>query len=159
MDNDTIIRLATEDAAKAIDAARSNPGPIVWITGNSYMPPLRDFGQAETVWQVDDDPDAWSFYVETFERLLDEASVYLGCPDYDNALYVVDQLRWEYIDEPDDVETLTDEWAPRICHDEPTPFRVCEDCGSNQGVKLITWDGKNVPMCADCREMHGITAA
>lgn len=164
-DNDAAA-LATIDAAEAILIARaSNDGPIEWITGNSYMPPLRAFGNAETVWQAPDaDNDLWTAYFETFEKLLDDASVYLGCPEYDNSLYVVDLLRWEFIDEPDLAETLTEEWQPRDTQgsEKPpgwaTPFRVCEDCGDSNGLKLIVWDGKDVPMCADCRDVHGIDA-
>lgn len=119
MSNDEARKQALWDAADAIEIARVEPGPVTFITGNSHMPPLRAFGHAEDVWQAvfehdatDQQWEAWETYAETFERTLEDASVYLACPDYDNALYVVDLARWQYRDEADDAETLTDEWEP-----------------------------------------------
>lgn len=104
--------LAVQDSALAISIARDNPGPITWITDNSYMPPLRAFGHAENVWREDYEQGfegAWEAYVDTFEGALDIARVYLGCPDYDNALYVVDLTRWQWADN-DNADDLNDEW-------------------------------------------------
>lgn len=114
---DKVASMAVTDASQAIDYARQGDSdPIVWITGNSYMPPLRAFGQAETVWQMDDH-DMWEVYFKTFVAELDKANVYLGCPDYDNALYVVDldrwQYRWQYVNDGDEwAKTLQEEWEP-----------------------------------------------
>lgn len=75
-----IIRLAEADAADAITIAReSGDESVGFITGNSYMPPLRDFGSAETVWQAQydvnpDDNDMWILYVETFENAVERAT-------------------------------------------------------------------------------------
>jgi len=88
--------MAREDAQEAIAIARESKEPVAWITGNSYMPPLRGFGRAEEVWQAEFDEMhtfAFALYSEAFEYALNEASVALECPDYDNALYVVDIAR------------------------------------------------------------------
>lgn len=117
MDITEAIKLAREDADTAIAMARGHfwvtmADPIVWLTSNSYMPPLRGFGSAEMVWKADDTGELWEAYVEAFEQALEDANVYLGSPDYDNSLYVVDLRRWRYRDDADDVETLTYEWEP-----------------------------------------------
>lgn len=113
--NDQVIALAEADAAQAIEIARSSTEPVEFITNNAYMPPLRGFGQAETVWASDsnDGGDLFTLYDEVFEKALEAANVYIGCPDYDNALYVVDMNRWEHIDDPDESETLSGEWRER----------------------------------------------
>lgn len=93
--------------------ARESNEPVTFITGNSFMPPLRDFGDSEQVWHLDElDPDAevWSAYVERLEGTLEQQDVLLSAPDYDNALYVVDLARFEYVDADTDAETLSDEW-------------------------------------------------
>ncbi len=114
MTDNEIIALATTDAAEAIEYARgSGPDAVVFITGNSYMPPLRDFGSAETVWQLDDDGDGWELYFETFESTLDHANVMLDSPEHDNALYVVDLSRFTYRDDAEDSDTLSGEWEER----------------------------------------------
>lgn len=111
---DKVASMAETDASQAIDYARqSGDEVIVWITGNSYMPPLRAFGQAETVWQMDE-PDLWDVYWETFETELENANVYLASPEYDNALYVVDMDRWQYKDDEMQMgETLESEWEAK----------------------------------------------
>lgn len=103
-----IIQWAKEDASTAIVLARhpATTTPIIWLTSNRFMPPLRAFGKAEEVWQAGDDVEgmndyydsAWMVYVEVFEEELSQADVYLGCPEYDNALYVVDMQRWRLKD-------------------------------------------------------------
>lgn len=106
---------AREIAGEMIAAARnSGDDPIAWVTGNAYMPPLRSFAAAEEVWQASsgelmDDP--WDALTCELERLLDEANVSMNCPEYDNALYVVDLARFEYA-ESDGSETLQDDWKP-----------------------------------------------
>lgn len=117
---------AREDAEVAITIARESDTSVAFITGNSYFPPLRAFGHAESFYQADsyaaDMAHPWEIYVEVFEDILENENVYLGCPDYDNALYVVDLRRWEYIlrDEgyadggtpytDEDFPTLDSEW-------------------------------------------------
>lgn len=105
---------AREIAEDMISAARSAPltEPVQFVTGNSYMPPLRSYSAAETIWQADN-PNAWEELTETLDRLLDEANVILDCPDWDNTLYVVDIARFEYVgDSETDGDTLHDDWAP-----------------------------------------------
>jgi hypothetical protein len=93
-------------------AARTSDEPIAWLTGNAYMPPLRDIGEAETVYQNDPDGTVWEAFMESLDRHLGEANVLMECPEYDNALYVVDLTRWQHReeDEIEDTESLNGEW-------------------------------------------------
>lgn len=120
MDVEEVVQLARDDARDAIVIARESNEPIAWITGNSYMPPLRAFGHAEYVYRADDDVDTqgelWEVYVEEFEITLANNDVYCACPDYDNALYVVDLRRWEYI-ENENGDMLSDDWQLIIADD------------------------------------------
>lgn len=76
--------------------AKTSDDAVVFITGNSYMPPLRAFGISEEVWQIPGDAeDYWTVYAEAVERRLDELHVHMASPEYDNALYVVDLDRFE----------------------------------------------------------------
>lgn len=81
--------------------ARTLEGPVVWITGNQYMPPLRSIPDAEYVWNAanNDDGELWSWFYYMVEEHLEAANVALEQPDYDNALYAVDLNRWQHIDE------------------------------------------------------------
>lgn len=91
-------------------------GPIIWLTSNNYMPPLRSLDACERVWQLDRDGELFATMVESLERALDESRVYMAAPEYDNALYVVDLERWEHIDEedmPEGADDLADEWKKR----------------------------------------------
>lgn len=105
-------RTAREIADSITEAARnSGTDPIAWVTGNSYMPPLRSFPAAEAVWQADDDGEDFAYLTELVEARLSEASVALECPEHDNALYAVDLRRFEYDEDPDG-ETLQADWKP-----------------------------------------------
>lgn len=112
---DQAMQAAREIADEMIAAARiSGDDPIAWVTGNAFMPPLRSFSAAEAIWQAGfagmvGTMDAWESLSDELERILGEEKVYLACPDYDNALYVVDMARFEYA-ESDDGENLQDEW-------------------------------------------------
>lgn len=114
MNVDDAVRMAEDDAVAVIGYARDGgSNPIVWITGNSYMPPLRDVGQAEAVWQESyETPELWEAYTETFEEALSAADVYLDAPEWDNALYVVDLQRFEYVESDVIGADLQDDWAP-----------------------------------------------
>jgi hypothetical protein len=103
--------IASDIASDMVTTARNSADPVVFVTGNSYMPPLRSYPGAECVWQGDQDSDDWSYLTELVEDILQDSEVYLGCPDYDNALYVVDLRRFVYADNPD-ADSLSDEWAP-----------------------------------------------
>lgn len=94
--------LAIEVADAITQAARTEAGPVVWITSNSYVPPLRSVTQAEYVWNAanNDDGELWAWFAEMVEGTLSDNEVALECPDYDNALYAVDLQRWEYRDYP-----------------------------------------------------------
>lgn len=142
MNSTEVIALAEADAANAIEIARSSTEPVEFITGNSHMPPLRAFGNAERVWASDsnDGGDLFTLYDEVFEKALEAANVYLGCPDYDNSLYVVDMNRWEHADNADDSETLSGEWTPR------TAITTCPECGSSD----VTSTPGTLPVCRSC---------
>lgn len=107
--------VADHVADDIIAAARESAEPVVFVTGNAYMPPHRSFPEAEALWQSDDTGAAFELFIEALEARLELANVYLGCPDYDNALYAVDLARWQHIDDdPElaDAEDLNDEWEP-----------------------------------------------
>lgn len=87
--------------------ARDSSMPVVALTGNSYMPPIRDLPDAEAIFQCfDPDGDLWDRFIEVLERKLGEEAVMMESPDYDNMLYVVDLSRWTlvkgYTDDDDD---------------------------------------------------------
>ena len=112
--NDTVREYAREIADSIIEDARTVHGPVVWITGNAYMPPLRSITLAERVYQADNNRDGelFAWLVEMVEDRLRDANVTLECPDYDNALYAVDMNRWRYIGDDDghDADDLNDDW-------------------------------------------------
>lgn len=120
-----IRRIAREIADSVIsDARNSGDDPIAWVTGNSYMPPLRSFDAAEDVWQhaANEDGEAFAWLTELIEGYLSDANVAMECPPWDNALYVVDLARFAYVDRDglalaeddgeDEGETLQDDWQP-----------------------------------------------
>lgn len=126
----TIRNYARTIAADLIEDARLSDEPVVFVTGNAYVPAFRSFSLAEEVWQNDmdaaDDASDGNFpwLVELVEDELSRAEVALEAPDYDNSLYVVDLKRWQYRDPtfsnpnfpsvPDDYsDDLNDEWEPR----------------------------------------------
>lgn len=113
--NGRVRELAREVADAIIEDARTVHGPVVWITGNQYMPPLRSIPQAEYVYQAENNRDGelWGWFAEMVEDLLSAANVALECPDYDNALYAVDLNRWQYrVDAESDSEDINDDWEP-----------------------------------------------
>ena len=119
MDDETVRLYAKAIADSIIADARYVYGPVVWITGNSYMPPMRSIDLAEEVWQSEENNDGelFAWLVEMVEERLDEADVLLECPDYDNALYAVDLRRWQHVEESnnDITETwdINDEWEAK----------------------------------------------
>lgn len=118
--NSEAARVAFLVSREVIEATRSRSEheAIQWLTGNAYFPPLRSLPEAERIWETND-ADAWEAFVETFERALDDASIYMACPEYDNAIYLVDMGVWEPVpeDERTDDDTLSGEWR-RIARDE-----------------------------------------
>lgn len=128
--NATVRRYADEIADSIISDARTVHGPVVWITGNAYMPPMRAITLAERVYQADNNRDGelWADLVAMVEDRLSEADVLMECPDYDNALYAVDLRRWQFKDSdgehhPDFYESwdINDEWEPRDDSTEGNP--------------------------------------
>lgn len=121
-------------------AAKESTEPVVFITGNSMMPPLREVDSIERLWDADD--DVFSDFVEALEHALDENQIYMASPEDDNCLYVVDLKRWEHRDEgdmetwaeeqPEREFTFSDEWAPigdpsGICVSCSMPYQHCTD--------------------------------
>jgi hypothetical protein len=107
--------IARELADGLIADARDGGGPVVWVTGNSYVPAFRSFGLAEHVYNAENNRDGelFAFLVETVEDHLHRANVILEAPEYDNALYVVDLKRWQYREDAyGDGDDLNDEWEP-----------------------------------------------
>ena len=110
----TVRDYARQIADDIIGQAReSGRDPIVWVTSNRFMPPLRYFTLAERIWQLPHNvqPDAWELLTELVDQHVADASVALECPDWDNALYAVDLTRWSYEESPDG-ERLQDDWMP-----------------------------------------------
>jgi hypothetical protein len=106
-------RIALEIAQDMIAVARASREAVTFVTGNSFMPPLRSYAAADLVWNADNGGGAngelWETLVEELERILNQAGVYLDRPEYDNALYVVDLARWQYREEATG-DDLNDEW-------------------------------------------------
>jgi hypothetical protein len=100
-------------------ARASGEQPVVFITGNSFMPPVRDLEQAERVWQAAGDsmtdPDlgamVWEIFMQALDHEAGELNVLMDAPEYDNALYVVDTSRFEHVEDAEGDE-LGDEWRP-----------------------------------------------
>jgi hypothetical protein len=113
---DAMIQAAARDIADSMiaDARTSGKDPVVFVTGNRYMPPMRSFSQAEEIWDDprNDDGEKFGWLCELIEMMLADANVALECPDYDNALYVVDLNRFEWR-EDEAGEELGDDWIPR----------------------------------------------
>jgi hypothetical protein len=94
--------------------AKASTEAVLFITGNSYMPPLRAYSCSEQVWVIDL-PDVWEVYVERLEQRLTELNVYLGSPEDDNSLYVVDLARFEYVEQGTGVDfddSFAADWKP-----------------------------------------------
>lgn len=105
--------LTSEIAEEIISAARnSGDEPVVFVTGNSYMPPARSFSAMEEIWQEDYERDepVFDWVWELVEEKVEEANVYLGCSDYDNALYAVDMNRFQFNESDTEATDLQDEW-------------------------------------------------
>jgi hypothetical protein len=80
-------------------AKTSGDEAVTFITGNSYMPPLRDIGPSEDIWlATSNELELWNMYSEAIETRLDELQVYMASPEDDNSLYVVDLERFKYVD-------------------------------------------------------------
>lgn len=106
---------ARKVADDIISDARTLHGPVVWITGNSYMPPMRSIPAAETVWQADNNDDGRLFasFTELVESYLQEADVLLESPEWDNALWACDLRRWQWVENTEGAEDLNDMFEPR----------------------------------------------
>jgi hypothetical protein len=104
------VQAATLLARDITEDARQSVNPVCFITGNSMMPPLRELHAAEIIWQTDQAGDVWERFHEALEHHLQEHKVLMASPEYDNALYVVDLVRWMPSD-AEDPDDLNDEWT------------------------------------------------
>jgi len=105
-------RLLGRDVIAPI-ARESGDTAVVFITGNSMMPPLRELEHCETIWQgQDSDMDIWFRFVEELESTLSEQDVFMASPEYDNCLYIVDTRRFEYAgdEQAGMTDSLNEEW-------------------------------------------------
>lgn len=111
-----VVKRAARDVADQIITAARNSGddPIAWVTGNAMFPPLRSFTLADMVWHLNapHDYQPWESFVWRVEKHLQDANVYLECPEYDNALYAVDLERFEYA-ESETGDSLCDDWKEK----------------------------------------------
>lgn len=105
-------KAAHEIARSIIRDARASTTPVVWVTSNRYVPPMRDFNAAEYVNDAENNSDGelFAFLVELVEDELGMAEVTLEAPEWDNALYAVDLKRWQFREDAADAEDLNDEW-------------------------------------------------
>lgn len=124
---------ATEIADSIIADARASAIPVVWVTGNHYLPPARSFTAFEHVYQhpLNDNSEADEFRAgmasehmwEEVERLLNKANVTTFVPDHDNAICAVDLARWEFDDsehnEDYSEDDINGDWHPK--DREPAP--------------------------------------
>lgn len=96
-----------------VPAARDSVEPVCFITGNSMMPPIREFDVANQIYQDDEHGDVWEHFHEALDEALNQHKVLMASPDYDNCLYVVDLIRWQYnpdAAESSDGDSLNDGW-------------------------------------------------
>lgn len=101
-------------------AVKASDEPVCWLTGNSYMPPIRAIDKMDDIWTAtsthghilhDMADDMWVALCEEIERELDKNNIYMTSPEWDNSLYAVDLDRWEHIEDADG-DSLNDEWKP-----------------------------------------------
>lgn len=92
--------------------ARNIHGPVVWVTGNNYMPPMRALPSAEAVWQADnnDDGELWASFTDLVEEYVAKADVLLECCEWDNALFAVDLKRWRHRADFAVNDDINDDW-------------------------------------------------
>lgn len=96
--------------------ARESTEPVVFITGNRFMPPLRDFEEVDEIYHMSD--DVFSTFFEAFEDTLAREMIFFGTPEDDNCHYVVDHKRWTYVGDDENLgPSLNDEWAPSVIMD------------------------------------------
>lgn len=94
---------------------------VVWLTGNRYVPAIRDLPDAERLWGLSNSvpgefaAETWELFIEGLESRLTELDVYLAQPEYDNALYVVDLARWEHVEDAEG-DDLADDWRAIVRH-------------------------------------------
>lgn len=89
--------LLARDVVETVRSRSEQDGPIQWLTGNHFMPPLRSLPEAERVWEEGTD-DAWHAFSERFFEALEECQVLCESPEDDNSLFCVDLRVWEYVD-------------------------------------------------------------
>jgi hypothetical protein len=143
----TVPLAAQSIAEEMIQAARtSGDDAVVFVTSNSYLPPLRSFPEAEAVWQSphNDDGEVFAGLAEMVEARLTEANVLMECPEYDNALYVVDLNRFAYVEDAgEDAENLSDEWRPVDATPDDDPSFPAGDVAAIENYIVKTFEVTN----------------
>lgn len=142
--------------------SRSEHESVQWMTGNSFMPPLRSLPEAERVWNEGSE-DSWHAFSARFFEALEQAQIYCTSPEYDNALYCVDLRVWEYVpeEEQDEHDDLAYEWRrhlPEGCtgtlhgltltHTEPCPVHNAYA----EGLAITNEDGPGTTIIAPANE-------
>lgn len=91
-------------------ARESGDEAVVFITGNSFMPPIRSFDEVDELYQTECDVDPFVSFMEALENELVKLDVYMASPEYDNCLYVVDLRRFEYVGDDQGNDNINDDW-------------------------------------------------
>lgn len=156
---DPIQAAAESIAANMIAVARdSGTEPIAFVTGNSYLPAIRSYSEAEAIWQDDSaDPESLSWLLETINELLEDANVALEAPEDDNSLYVVDLTRFEYVDGSEDAYNLSDQWQA-IGKYRSDNSRVSSVWSSHGHRFMSDGDGEGYASCLMCGAMYQLRA-
>jgi hypothetical protein len=111
----TIEQMASLLGEYIATVARASTEPVLFITGNSMMPPVRELTPAEAIWTADNDGDTFEHFTEALWGKLEDLNILMEAPEYDNALYVVDLMRWEHREEDEitDHDSLNGEWIAK----------------------------------------------
>jgi hypothetical protein len=116
--NNLACQLAHHLAHSLIEDIRKNAiqfEPILILTDNRFMPPIRYFEEAEIVW-ANDFGGLFESFTDAFDNRMSLANIYVASPENDNSLYAVDLNRWEIIDEDGDPFDSTNWSAKEVAH-------------------------------------------
>lgn len=104
--DEEIEQAAADIAGDMIAAARGSARePVVFVTGNSYYPPIRHYAAADSAYE-----NGRLFELtEELEQLLEDAGVYLD-EGPDGSLYAVDLKRFRFTDYDETSDTLPGQW-------------------------------------------------
>lgn len=112
------LNMSVDDIASAIAddmmhqaRASKEDEPVVFVTGNACFPAMRSFPDAERVYMSMDNEDGelWSYLMTEVDDKLENAMVFHEVGP-DGSMYVVDLLRFRFIDYDDTAETISAQW-------------------------------------------------